>query len=97
MRCQIIVQRSLIGLWFGTAEQRIELFRSLFRGRDDVCALRQEGADGRSRYMPKADRDWKSYLRAKALSLTQGVGVATRQKPECQKPGSDDGLDERDI
>jgi hypothetical protein len=49
----------------GTAEQRIELFRSLFRGRDDVYAIRWENADGRSGYMPKADRDWKSYLRAK--------------------------------
>ena len=49
----------------GTAEQRIALFRSLFRGRDDVYAIRWESADGRSGYMPKADRDWKSYLRAK--------------------------------
>ena len=48
-----------------TAEQRIELFRSLFRGRDDVYAIRWENADGRSGYMPRADRDWKSYLRAK--------------------------------
>jgi hypothetical protein len=50
---------------FGTAEQRIELFRSLFRGRDDVYAIRWESTDGRSGYMPKADRDWKAYLRAK--------------------------------
>lgn len=49
----------------GTPEQRIELFRSLFRGRDDVYAIRWENADGRSGYMPKADRDWKSYLHAK--------------------------------
>ena len=55
------VRRSALG----TAEQRIELFRSLFRGRDDVYAIRWESADGRSGYMPKADRDWKSYLRAK--------------------------------
>ena len=48
-----------------TADQRIALFRSLFRGRDDVYAVRWEGAGGRSGYMPKADRDWKSYLRAK--------------------------------
>ena len=47
------------------AEQRIALFRRLFRGRDDVYAIRWESADGRSGYMPKADRDWKSYLRAK--------------------------------
>ena len=55
------VRRSAVG----TAQQRIELFRSLFRGRDDVYAIRWENADGRSGYMPRADRDWKSYLRAK--------------------------------
>jgi hypothetical protein len=48
------------------AEQRIALFRSLFRGREDVYAIRWENADGRSGYMPKADRDWKSYLSATA-------------------------------
>jgi hypothetical protein len=47
------------------AEQRIGLFRSLFHGRDDVYAVRWENTDGRSGYMPKADRDWKAYLRAK--------------------------------
>jgi hypothetical protein len=44
------------------AEQRIALFRSLFHGREDVYAVRWENADGRSGYMPKADRDWKAYL-----------------------------------
>ena len=48
-----------------TAEQRIARFRSLFRGREDVYAIRWESNDGRSGYMPKADRDWKSYLNAK--------------------------------
>ena len=43
-----------------TAEQRIALFRSMFRGREDVYAVRWENADGRSGYMPKVDRDWKS-------------------------------------
>jgi hypothetical protein len=47
------------------AEQRIALFRSLFHRRDDVYAVRWENADGRSGYMPKADRDWKAYLRAR--------------------------------
>ena len=47
------------------AEQRIALFRDLFRGRDDVYAVRWENTNGRSGYMPKADRDWKAYLRAK--------------------------------
>ena len=48
-----------------TAKQRIALFRSLFRGREDIFAVRWENNDGRSGYMPKADRDWKSYLNAK--------------------------------
>ena len=38
---------------------------SLFHGRDDVYAVRWENTDGRSGYMPKADRDWKAYFRAK--------------------------------
>ncbi|HEY2467306.1 MAG TPA: hypothetical protein VGI45_05640 [Terracidiphilus sp.] len=49
-----------------TAGQRIALFRSLFRGREDVFAIRWQNDDGRSGYMPKADRDWKSYLGARA-------------------------------
>jgi hypothetical protein len=48
-----------------TAEQRIALFRSLFRGREDIYAIRWENNDGQSGYMPKPDRDWKSYLSAK--------------------------------
>jgi hypothetical protein len=48
------------------AEQRIALFRSLFHGCDDVYAVRWENTDGRSGYSPKADRDWKTYLRARA-------------------------------
>jgi superfamily II DNA or RNA helicase len=48
-----------------TAAQRIALYRSLFRGREDVFAIRWQNNDGRSGYMPKADRDWKSYLGAK--------------------------------
>src|SRR5713101_9668230 len=35
------------------AEQRIALFRNLFRGRDDVYAVRWENTDGRSGYMPR--------------------------------------------
>ena len=49
----------------GKAERRIALFRSLFRGREDVYAVRWESPDGRSGYAPKADRDWKAYLGAK--------------------------------
>ena len=47
------------------AAQRLALFRSLFRGREDVYAVRWEKPDGRAGYAPKADRDWKAYLGAK--------------------------------
>src|SRR6266700_214259 len=43
------------------SKAKIALFRSLFRGREDVYAVRWENADGRTGYMPKADRDWKAY------------------------------------
>jgi hypothetical protein len=47
-----------------TTAQKISLFRSLFRGRDDVYALRWESPDGRSGYSPKTERDWKAYYAA---------------------------------
>lgn len=46
-------------------KQRVALFRSLFRGREDVYAVRWEAGDGRSGYMPKSDRDWKAYNASK--------------------------------
>ncbi len=44
-----------------TTEQKIAVFRSLFRGREDVFALRWEAPDGRHGYSPKAERDWTAY------------------------------------
>lgn len=49
----------------GKANRRIALFRSLFRGRDDVYAVRWEQPNGRTGYAPKADRNWRAYLDAK--------------------------------
>ncbi len=46
-------------------KHRVALFRSLFRGRDDVYAVRWEGSDGRFGYMPKSDRDWRAYNASK--------------------------------
>jgi len=42
------------------SKAKIALFRSLFRGREDVYAVRWENPDGRTGYMPKADSDWKA-------------------------------------
>ena len=47
------------------ASQRIALFRSLFRGREDVYAVRWEQTNGRVGYAPRADRDWRAYFEAK--------------------------------
>ena len=44
--------------------EKIALFRSLFRGRDDVYARRWESRDGRTGYSPNAERDWKAYYAA---------------------------------
>jgi hypothetical protein len=46
-------------------KHRVAVFRSLFRGREDVYAVRWEGSDGRSGYMPKSDRNWKAYSASK--------------------------------
>jgi superfamily II DNA or RNA helicase len=47
------------------ARKRIALFRSLFRGREDVYARRWESADGRSGYVPVALKDWKAINRSR--------------------------------
>ena len=47
------------------ARKRIALFRSLFRGREDVYACRWENADGRSGYSPAAQKDWKAINRSR--------------------------------
>ncbi len=47
----------------GTLE-KVALFRSLFRGREDVYAVRWQSPDGRSGYSPKTERDWKAYYAA---------------------------------
>jgi superfamily II DNA or RNA helicase len=46
------------------ARQRIALFRSLFRGREDVYARRWEKSD-RSGYSPAAAKDWKAIQRSR--------------------------------
>src|SRR6266852_1792726 len=39
-------------------ELKVSLFSSLFRGRDDVYALRWEGRGGRTGYSPAGIREW---------------------------------------
>ena len=47
------------------ARKRIALFRSLFRGREDVYARRWENDDGRHGYMPVVIKDWKAINRSR--------------------------------
>jgi len=47
------------------ARKRIALFRSLFRGREDIYACRWESPDGRSGYSPAAQKDWKAINRSR--------------------------------
>ena len=39
-------------------ELKVSLFKSLFRGRDDVYAVRWEGRNGRTGYSPAGIREW---------------------------------------
>jgi hypothetical protein len=43
-----------------TPEGKITLFQSLFRGREDVYAIRWEGKGGKSGYSPAAAMDWRA-------------------------------------
>ena len=43
-----------------TPDGKISLFRSLFRGREDVYAVRWEGKGGKSGYSPAAAMDWRA-------------------------------------
>jgi superfamily II DNA or RNA helicase len=43
-----------------TPEQKIGLFRSLFRGREDVYAVRWETKNGKSGYSPAGVMDWRA-------------------------------------
>lgn len=53
------------------SEEKIQLFRSLFRGRDDVYAVRWESPDGRKGYSPRYERDWKAYYAAAPKDRTR--------------------------
>jgi superfamily II DNA or RNA helicase len=43
-----------------TPEKKISLFRNLFRGREDVYAIRWEGKGGKSGYSPAGVMDWRA-------------------------------------
>src|ERR1700690_3616673 len=43
-----------------TAEEKIALFQNLFRGREDIYAVRWEGRGGKSGYSPAGVMDWRA-------------------------------------
>ena len=47
-----------------SSDSKVRLFRELFRGREDVYAVRWESSGGRKGYTPKSERDWKAYYAA---------------------------------
>lgn len=57
---KIISNRSL-------PEEKITLFKSLFKGRRDVFAFRWESKDGRSGYTPACDLEWQKPICQKPL------------------------------
>lgn len=65
-------------------EVKVSLFKDLFRGRDDVYAVRWEGKNGKSGYSPAGNKEWdqspssdrgakKSFRLTKLFSLTEEV------------------------
>ena len=58
--------------------EKIALFRSLFRGREDAYAIRWEGANGKAGYFPASIRDWTA-LRSASKSEWKKRDKQTRQ------------------
>ena len=59
---QVATEPASLGGAFVTAksspDEKVKLFRSLFRGREDVYALRWEGRDGKKGYSPACRKVW---------------------------------------
>ncbi len=54
-----------------STQDKIRLFRSLFRGRDDVYAIRWDGKNGKSGYSPACIRDSRSFFASKSEAIRQ--------------------------
>ena len=59
-------------------DAKVTLFRNLFRGREDVFAVRKQFKSGEWGYVPASIRDWKSVLSA-AAALRKKVDQKTRK------------------
>jgi superfamily II DNA or RNA helicase len=61
----VIVHETGVPASSPSPEEKITLFRALFRGREDVYAERWEARDGQSGYMPASEKNWKALLASK--------------------------------
>src|SRR2546423_3216371 len=65
-----------------TPERKIALFRNLFRGREDVFAIRWEGKGGKSGYSPAGAMDWRGIHAAETQDRKRGG----RKRPVIPPP-----------
>lgn len=54
-----------------STQDKIRLFQNLFRGRDDVYAVRWDGKSGKSGYSPACIRDARNFFVSKAEAIKQ--------------------------
>ena len=54
-----------------STQDKIRLFQSLFRGRNDVYAVRWDGKNGKSGYSPACIRDSRNFFASKAEAIKQ--------------------------
>ena len=62
-----------------TPEKKIALFRDLFRGREDVYAVRWERRDGHSGYSPASVMDWRAIHAARPDAMLRSIMSARRR------------------
>lgn len=70
----------------GFTTTQINLFKSLFRGRNDVYAIRRE-KEGKSIYMPAYKVDWSDFEKHKAAG-----GLFNTYKKKEQIPFGEDAI-----
>jgi len=70
-----------------TPEKKVMLFRNLFRGREDIFAIRWEGKSGKSGYSPAGVMDWRA-IHASRPEDRKKVARKTRML----QPLSDDAI-----
>ena len=65
-----------------SSERKIEIFRSLFRGREDIYAVRWENKAGRSGYSPRVET---SGIRCSATSPVRNARIASTSQSAMRR------------